>query len=248
MTKEEFIGAVTKDLPTPPPYFFKDAKINISGYDSYETIIDREKEALSVSEVKKQIKNGAVIIDTRTPEEFEEGFIPGSVSVGLNGDYAIWVGSLIDFSSPLILVTSEGKELESIVRLARVGYENVVGYLKGGVTDWILAGEETEKLVSVDGKAINKLEDAIILDVRKPSERESCFIKNSVFITLSELPAKLNLLDKNNTYAVYCAGGYRSVIAASLLKRHGIKKVYNISGGISNVKNVAPEYVEFVAI
>lgn len=248
LTKEEFIAAVTKDLPTPPPYFFKDAKINISGYDSYETIIDREKEALSVSEVKKQIKNGAVIIDTRTPEEFEEGFIPGSVSVGLNGDYAIWVGSLIDFSSPLILVTSEGKELESIVRLARVGYENVVGYLKGGVTDWILAGEETEKLISVDGKAINKLEDAIILDVRKPSERESCFIKNSVFITLSELPAKLNLLDKNNTYAVYCAGGYRSVIAASLLKRHGIKKVYNISGGISNVKNVAPEYVEFVAI
>lgn len=127
LTKDEFIDAVTKDLPTPPPYFFKDAKINISGYDSYETIIDREKKALSASEVKKQIKNGAIVIDTRTPEEFEEGFIPGSVSVGLNGDYAIWVGSLIDFSSPLILVTSEGKELESIVRLARVGYENLIG-------------------------------------------------------------------------------------------------------------------------
>jgi len=248
LTKEEFVKAVTKDLPTPPPYFFKDAKINISGYDSYETIINREKKALNVKEVKKHIKEGAIIIDTRTPQEFEDGFIPGSVSIGLNGDYAIWVGSLIDFSSPLILVTEEGKELESIVRIARVGYENVIGYLKGGITDWILAGEQTEKIISVEAKAINKLSDAIILDVRKPSERESCFIKNSVFITLSELPHKLNLLDKYNTYAVYCAGGYRSVIAASLLKRHGIKKVYNILGGISNVINAAPEFVEFVAI
>jgi glyoxylase-like metal-dependent hydrolase (beta-lactamase superfamily II)/rhodanese-related sulfurtransferase len=248
LTEKEFVAAVTKDLPTPPPYFFKDAKINISGYDSYETIINREKKALSVSEVKRKIKEGAVVIDTRTPQEFEDGCIPGSVSIGLNGDYAIWVGSLIDFSSPLILVANEGKELESIVRLARVGYENVIGYVKGGITDWILAGEETEKLFSIEAKAIDKLADAVILDVRKPSERESSFIKNSVFITLSELPDKLNLLDKNNTYAVYCAGGYRSVIAASLLKRHGIKKVYNISGGITNVKNVAPEFVEFVAI
>lgn len=248
LTKEEFVKAVTKDLPTPPPYFFNDAKINISGYDSYETIINREKKALNVKEVKKYIKDGAIVIDTRTLQEFEDGFIPGAISIGLNGDYAVWVGSLIDFSSPLILVTEEGKELESIVRIARIGYENVIGYLKGGITDWILAGEQTEKIISVEAKAINKLSDAIILDVRKPSERESCFIKNSVFITLSELQDKLNLLDKYNTYAVYCAGGYRSVIAASLLKRYGIKKVYNILGGISNVINAAPEFVEFVAI
>lgn len=248
ISKEEFISVVTKDLPAPPAYFFKDAKINISGYDSFETIVNRESRALNVEEVKQKIKEGVVLIDTRIPGEFETGFIPGSVSIGLNGDYAIWAGSLIDFSAPIVLVTEEGKEMESIVRLARIGYENVVGYIKGGITNWILAGEQTDKIISISVTGVEKLENPVILDVRKPSERETSFIKNSVFITLSELPSKLGTLDKAKTYAVYCAGGYRSVIACSLLKKAGISKVYNIPGGIAKVKESAPEFVEFVAI
>lgn len=248
LSKDEFIYVVTKDLPTPPSYFFKDAKINISGYDSYETIINRESKGLSVEEVKQKIKEGVTVVDTRIPDEFEMGFVPGSISIGLNGDYAIWAGSLIDFQTPVVLVTEEGKELESIVRLARIGYENVVGYLKGSITNWILAGEATEKIISVSAKNIDRLAEPIILDVRKPSERETCFIKHSVFITLSELPAEVKNLDKTKSYAVYCAGGYRSIIACSLLKRAGIEKVYNITGGITNVKESAPEYVSFVAI
>ena len=146
------------------------------------------------------------------------------------------------------MVTEEGKEIESIVRLARIGYENVVGYIKGGITNWILAGEQTDKIISISVAGAEKLENPVILDVRKPSERETSFIKNSVFITLSELPAKAETLDKTKTYAVYCAGGYRSVIACSLLKKAGITKVYNIPGGIAKVKESAPEFVEFVAI
>jgi hydroxyacylglutathione hydrolase len=243
ISKKEFIKTVTSDLPAPPPYFFKDAKINITGYDSFEIMMNREMKGLSIEEFKTEIKKGSVILDTRSPEEFEKGFIPGSINIGLNGDFAVWVGSLIDFNSSLILVTDKAQEKESIIRLARIGYENVKGYLTNGFSGWKNANEKTQIIESVSPTKAEKMianKEYVLLDVRKPGEREQFFLKDSVFISLNELPAKLNSLDKDKKYLVHCAGGYRSMIAASILLANGFKAVYNLQGGINTLKKEKP--------
>jgi hydroxyacylglutathione hydrolase len=243
MSKKGFIKAVTSDLTTPPPYFFKDAKINITGYDSFETMMNREMKALTVEEFKNETKKGSVILDTRSPEEFEKGFIPGSINIGLNGDFAVWVGSLIDFSSTLVLVTAVGQEKESIIRLARIGYENVKGYLANGFNTWLNAKEQIAKIESISSAKTEEMianKEYIVLDVRKTGEREQCFLKDSVFISLNEFNSKINSLDKNKKYLVHCAGGYRSMIAASILLANGFKTVYNLQGGINTLKKEKP--------
>jgi len=245
ISKEEFIKAVTSDLPTPPPYFFKDAKINITGYDSFETMMSREMKGLNIEEFRSEIEKGAVILDTRPQEEFEKGFIPGSINIGLNGDFAVWVGSLVSFNSRLVLVTQPGQEKESITRLARIGYENVIGYLylTGGLKSWIDAKLEINKVKGISTEKAEEViasKEYILLDVRKPSEREQYFLKNSEFIPLNELPERMISLDKNKKYLVYCAGGYRSMIAVSILLANGFTDVYNLQGGINALKREKP--------
>ena len=228
MTRVEFIERVTEGILPPPQYFFEDARINREGYNPIDRVIQKNKKALSVAAFKEAIINGALVLDTRKPDDFEKGFVPGSVNIGLNGQYAVWVGTLININQPLVLVTEPGKEEESVLRLARVGYEHVLGYLKGGIDSW---DGKKETIVSVSPDALQKGID--ILDTRKPGEWQACRAKDSLFVPLADMPRNLRQLNKNKTYYVYCAGGYRSMIACSLMKREGFNSPVNVQGGFA---------------
>lgn len=235
MSKQEFIDAAVSGLPTPPPYFFKDAAINISGYDSYESIIAEEMKALDLKSFQSEINNGALILDTRNPSDFAEAFISGSINIGLNGDFAVWAGTVLEFGSPIVLVTDKGKEKESIIRLARIGFDSVKGYLDGGFTKWQRDGQPTDFIEEVDMKRLEdgSKEDPVILDVRHNSESAVRAIPQSLHVPLGFLKNHIADMNKGQEYIVYCAGGYRSMIAASLLKRAGIQNVCSLRGGLN---------------
>lgn len=232
MSREEFIAKVTDGIQPPPLYFFEDARINKEGYNPINEVINTNTKPLSVADFKKAVEAGALILDTRNPDDFEKGFISGSLNIGLNGQYAVWVGTLIDINKPLVLITENGKEEEAVLRLARVGYENVTGYLKGGVQAW------PEKLDNVNSIEATEVEAQIkkgvdVLDVRKPGEWNTSHAKDAEFIPLADMPDNLEQLDKTKPYVVHCAGGYRSMIACSLMKQKGFKNVTNVYGGFS---------------
>lgn len=232
MSREEFIAKVTDGIQPPPLYFFEDARINKMGYNPIDEVINTNTKPLSVADFKKAVEGGALILDTRNPDDFEKGFISGSLNIGLNGQYAVWVGTLIDINKPLVLITENGKEEEAVLRLARVGYENVTGYLKGGVQAW------PEKLDTVNSIVATEVEAQIkkgvdVLDVRKPGEWNTSHAKEAEFLPLADMPDNLEQLDKNKPYVVHCAGGYRSMIACSLMKQKGFKNVTNVYGGFS---------------
>ncbi len=231
MSREQFIEKVTDGILPPPAYFFEDARINKQGYESIDTVISKNKKLLSVAEFKKAVADGAVILDTRQPDEFEKGFIPTSINIGLNGQYAVWVGTLLDINQPLVLITEEGNEEEAVLRLARVGYENVVGYLKGGVTAWDGKLDQVETITPEQMKT--ELANGVeVLDVRKPGEWAVSHLKDATFLPLSDILTNTQSLNKSNPYLVHCAGGYRSMIAISMLKRLGfIGRIVNIQGG-----------------
>lgn len=243
MTKEEFITAVTTGLSTPPAYFPINARINKEGYDSLDNVL-ASAQGLNVEDFKQQAANGAWILDTRPATIFTAEFVPGSISIGLDGRYAEWAGSLLPYNQPLILVTEDGKEKESIIRLARVGIDNVIGYLDGGIEAWKNAGEQIDMIIDIEPEELamdlphdNKLE---VLDVRKPSEYDAGHVKGAVNIpldTLTDAVTVANIDDDKNLY-IHCAGGYRSVIAASLLKRQGYHNLRNVLGGFGKIKNV----------
>jgi len=240
MTREDFIKVVTDGLSAPPQYFFKDAMINKNGYDNIDEVMKRNMKPLSADEVKKEIANGTLVLDTRIPDSFEKGFIKGAMNIGLNGSYAIWIGTLIDINRPLVFLTEEGKEHESILRAARVGYENVNGYLKGGINVWTTSGNPIEKIQSITPQEFaDKIKSGkeSILDVRRPGEFETAHVKNAEHLELATLPENINSLDKKKNYLVHCAGGYRSMIASSIMKANGFKNVVNVYGGFNQIKN-----------
>lgn len=237
MTKEEFIKVVTEGLSTPPAHFPVNAKINKEGYSSMDDVLKTSLKALSVEEVKDKVADNVWLLDTRAGNEFTLGFIPGSIFIGLEGRFAEWAGTLIPFDQPLILVTDEGKEEEAIVRLARVGFENVQGYLDGGYNAWANAGEDIDMIIDIEPDELamdiphdNKLE---IIDVRKESEFEAGHIKGARNSPLNDLmdPLHIALIDDEHNLYVHCKGGYRSVIASSILKKHGYNSLRNILGG-----------------
>jgi len=244
MTKEEFIKTLTVGITPPPAYFFADASINKNGYTSIDTVILQNVKPLSVEELKNEIINGALVLDTRVPDEFEKGFVNGSLNIGLNGSYAIWAGTLIDISHPVVIVASEGTEKESIVRLARVGFENVKGYLSGGISSWLSAGNPVDTLPSVEPEKFETMikdNSKEILDVRRDGEFDTSHVKNSEHIPLAELSNRIAELDSGKEYLIYCRTGYRSMIAASLLRRKGIRSVVNVRKGIVGImKTTAP--------
>ena len=237
MAKEEFVKAVTDGLSAPPKYFFMDAMLNKQGYQNIEEVLNKNTKALSVEEFETASKSDVIILDTRTPDDYETGTVPNSINIGLNGQYAPWVGSLIDANKPLLLITNEGKETEAVLRLARVGYENVMGYLAGGINAWRNAGKKVEvtNSVNADEFAKNYKKDNII-DVRNPGEWNSGVIESASLIALADLEKEMNTLDKNTHYYVHCAGGYRSMMAASLLKKKGFNNITNVRGGIAKIK------------
>jgi hydroxyacylglutathione hydrolase len=231
MSREEFIAKVTDGILPPPQYFFEDARINKQGYEPIDSVISKNNKSLSLSEFKKAIAEGALVLDTRQPDAFERGFIPGSINIGLNGQYAVWVGTLLDINQPLVLVTDEGKEEEAVLRLARVGYEKVVGYLKGSTNGWDGKLDQVES-ISPEQMKTELAKGIQVLDVRKPGEWEVSHLKNATFLPLADILKNTDNLAKSNPYLVHCAGGYRSMIAISMLKRLGFTgKLVNIQGG-----------------
>ncbi len=248
MTEVEFIKVVTDGIPPAPAYFFKDAKLNKNGYLSFEEIIEKGSKALSVAEFDEEIKKGASIIDTRLPDNFELGFIQGSINFGLNGQYAIWAATMLDIHTPILLVAKPGTEQESLERLTRVGFDNFLGFLKGGFEAWVEADKKYDMIISISAEelALDSKHNpkAKIVDVRKPSEYKTAHLKVAENISLAELPQQLESLDKAGEYLVHCAGGYRSMVAASFMKSKGIRNVKNVWGGFEMIKKEEVDLVE----
>ncbi|PCH98239.1 MAG: MBL fold metallo-hydrolase [Bacteroidetes bacterium] len=237
MSKDEFINIVTEGLLPPPQYFFTDAMINKNGSDNVEEVLESNVNALSLDEFKTALSNGATIIDSRFMDVFEKGFIPGSINIGLDGMYAIWVGTLINHDAQLLIVAENGMEEESIQRLSRVGYDNVLGYLENGINAWT---EDNERLDSVDAFTPEQFarqldENTTVLDVRKVVEYEEGHIENAINIPLAILEKSLDQLDKDKTYHVHCLTGYRSMSAIAILKANGFNKLVNISKGMEGL-------------
>ncbi len=242
-TKEEFIKSVTDGLATPPLYFPVNAKINKEGYESLDAILEKGLQPLSLEAFKKFVSNDDVIIlDTRHAEMFTLGFIPGSIFIGLEGRFAEWAGSLLPFDKDIALVTEKGMEKETIVRLARVGFENFKGHLSGGFETWQKNGETVDLIIDVEPDELAMdlpFDDRIVVaDVRRETEFAEGHVKEAVNIPLSILtdPGSMaNIEDTHNLY-VHCGGGYRSVIACSMMKRQGIHNLRNILGGWDKIK------------
>jgi glyoxylase-like metal-dependent hydrolase (beta-lactamase superfamily II)/rhodanese-related sulfurtransferase len=245
MSKEEFIKEVTDGILPPPQYFPKNAVMNKMGYDSFDEVIAKGNRGLSVDEFKSEVENGALILDVRTEFDFVKGFIPNSLFIGLNGTYAMWVGALIeDINQKIVLIVPEEKEEEAVTRLSRVGYDNTVGYLKGGVASW---DGTLNTIDSVTAKSIESTHsDLNIVDVRKPGEWEAEHVDGASHHPLDYLNDNLDQLDKNTHYHLYCAGGYRSVITASLLMQNGFTKLTNILGGMDEILQTSIPKTDFV--
>lgn len=240
MEKEDFISILTHGILPAPEYFGIAAGINKGGYDSVDKILQRAQKTLSVEEVKQAIENGATVLDTRHPDTFVQGFIPSSINIGLNGQFAIWAGTILDYSKPLVLIVDEGKEEEAMRRLIRVGIENILGVVNGGFIAWKNANLPIETIPSVSPNEVPMLleKNIQLLDVRKPGEVANGKVKNASEIHLQILEENTNELQKDTTYAIYCAGGYRSVIAASILKKNGFNNIINIQKGWGGIKEV----------
>ncbi|MFT4152506.1 MBL fold metallo-hydrolase [Parafilimonas sp.] len=241
--REDFIKAVTEGLTAPPQYFPINAKINREGYESMDTVLEKALKPLSVTEVKSVTNNDDIILlDTRPAAQFTEGFVPGSVFIGLDGRFAEWAGSLLPFDKTLLLITEEGKEKESAVRLARVGFSRFAGYLRGGFETWKKAGEKIDMVINLEaGELAMDIpfdEKLVVIDVRRETEFADGHIKNAVNIPLGNLtdPASMADMEDDQNLYVHCTGGYRSVIAASLLKRQGIHNLYNVLGGWNAIR------------
>jgi glyoxylase-like metal-dependent hydrolase (beta-lactamase superfamily II)/rhodanese-related sulfurtransferase len=247
-TKEEFIKAVTEGLAAPPNYFPINAKINKEGYDSLDSVLIKGLTPLSIDQFKNKVANNAIILDTRNSAEFTEGFVPGSISIGLDGRFAEWAGSLLPFNVPMVLVTEKGKEKESIIRLARVGFDKIEGFLNGGFEGWKLAGEKIDLIIDVeaDEMAMDIAFDPnmVIVDVRKETEYANGHVKEAINIPLNDLtdPGSMANLDDHHNIYIHCAGGYRSVIASSLIKRQGIHNIRNVVGGFGKIKELEEKF------
>jgi hydroxyacylglutathione hydrolase len=248
-SREEFIKAVTDGLAAPPQYFPINARINKEGYDSLDAVLAKGMTALDIPAFKKKIKEPDVIIlDTRKASVFTEGFIPGSIFIGLEGRFAEWAGSLLPFDQEIVLVTDEGKEKETIVRLARVGFEKFAGYLAGGFEQWKNNNGPIDMIIDVEADELAMDmpfdDQLVIVDVRKLPEYADGHIKEAVNIPLDELsdPGSMAHLEDNHNIYVHCAGGYRSVIAASLMKRQGIHNLRNVVGGWGKIKELNDKF------
>ncbi|PWJ58686.1 glyoxylase-like metal-dependent hydrolase (beta-lactamase superfamily II) [Dyadobacter jejuensis] len=243
MTKEEFIKEVTDGLAPPPAYFPENVMMNIQGYESIDTVLDRGSRALTPEAFEKMAnETDALLLDTRDAQTFAAGFIPNSINIGIDGSFAPWVGALIpDIKQKILLITDPDREEEVVTRLARVGYDHTIGYLKGGFDAWVADGKEQDTIESIEATELaarlKDEPDAQLLDVRKASEHFSEHVLDSNNIPLDYLNDHLAELDKNNTYYVHCAGGYRSMIFNSILKARGFDHLVDIQGGFAAIKN-----------
>lgn len=237
MTRDEFIKEVTEGILPPPQYFPKNAVMNKMGYESFDDVLSKGNKELSLTEFKTEVEAGALILDVRTQSDFIQGFIPNSLFIGLNGTFAMWVGALIeDINQKIVLITPEGTEEEAVTRLSRVGYDNTVGFLKGGVEAYKADGGTLNTIKSIPAQELADTYNACnIIDVRKPGEFDSEHIENATHYALDFMNNDINKLDKDTTYHLHCAGGYRSVIAISLLMQNGYTNLIDVAGGFGAI-------------
>jgi rhodanese-related sulfurtransferase len=241
-SKEDFIAAVTNGLTAAPVYFAINANINQSGYEAIDAVIAKGTTPLSLDDFKAAMAADALVLDTRPAALFTKGFIPGSIFIGLEGRFAEWAGMLLPFKSKIILVTEKGKEEETVTRLARVGFENVAGYLKGSFETWNNAGETIDLIVDVEADElmmdIPHDPKLLVVDVRREQEFEEGHLDNALILPLQDMtdPALLAQFEDDQNLYIHCAGGYRSVIAASLMKKEGIHNLRNVLGGWNSIR------------
>ena len=249
-SKEDFITAVTTGLNTAPVYFAVNAAINQKGYEAIEAVKTRGIKALTIEEFKQLVKEDAIILDTRPATEFTLSFIPGSLFIGLEGRFAEWAGSLLPFDKKIILITPRGKEEETVIRLARVGFDKMSGVLNGGFEAWQQAGEKTDMIIDVEPDElmmdIPHDPNLTVVDVRREAEHADGHLKGSVNLPLSDMTdvALLAQFGEHENLYVHCAGGYRSVIALSILKKEGINNVRNVVGGWAKIKEEEKAVIE----
>lgn len=242
MTREEFIKEVTHGLTPPPAYFPLNVKMNREGYESFDKVLEKGTQALEPDAFELVAnETGAVLLDTREPQTFAKGFVPNSVNIGIDGSFAPWVGALIlDIKQEILVIADEGREEEVVTRLARVGYDHAIGFLKGGITAWKAAGKEVDHIESIPAEELARRkqqgEEINILDVRKNSEHYSEHLLNSENAPLDDLNAAMSSIDPNKTYYVHCGGGYRSMIFNSILRARGFDKLIDIDGGFKALK------------
>ena len=245
-SREQFVEELTTNLPEPPSYFPANVKLNQDGYTDIDDVLKKALNPLSVDEfIEKSNKNKHVIIDTRTNDEFKQGHIPKSLFFGLNGQFASWVGSVIkNTNTKILLVASVGKEKETVERLSRIGFDGVTGFLEGGFKSWINSEKEISIIDQTTPKEVGLIDSPPdYIDVRKRVEFEEGYVKNALNIPLDYIDDYKLKLDKSKVYHIYCAGGYRSMIACSILKKNGFKSVVDISGGFSKIKTSKPEII-----
>ena len=239
-SKDDFIKELTDDLPVPPTYFPSNVKLNQEGYKDFDIVLKNSLNPLSLNDFKSLSKNDdTVILDVRDQDIFKQGFIPGSIFIGLKGGFAPWVGSVIkDINTKILVVCEKDFELETITRLSRVGFDNVLGYLKDGFDVWKKSNEKIDSVKSILPLNLKEIIDSDIslIDVRSKLEREKGLLKDSINIPLNDFDAYTNTLIKSDTYYIHCAGGYRSMIACSLLKRLGFSSLFDISGGFAEIR------------
>ncbi len=251
MTKEEFIKEVTTGLVAPPQYFPKNAMLNKMGYESIDKVRERGVKPLNIRAFKAAWEmEEALVLDTRNREDFAKGFIPGSIFIGLDGSFASWVGVLItDLKTPILFIAESGREKEVVTRLARVGYDNSVGYLEGGFETWKSAGEDVDFVEEVSPLVFEELfkrkRDLNVLDVRKESEYNAEHLVGVENFPLDFINQNMNQINRDQKYYLHCVSGYRSLVAASILKSRGIHSVVNVQEGYNELSKLNLKRTEF---
>ena len=251
MTKEEFTAELLDGLGAPPAYFPQNVLMNIQGYDSLETVMNKANTPMSAAAFKAAAgQSEALILDVRHENEFIKEHIPGSIFIGLQGNFAPWVGALImDVKQPILLVAPEGKEKETITRLSRVGFDNCLGYLEGGIETWKTAGFEVDTIISITPEQFAADKDTsglAVIDARKPGEFSAEHVEGAINIPLDFVNDQLAEVPKNADFYLHCAGGYRSVIMASILKARGYHNMINVEKGISGIRQSNVPLTKFV--
>jgi hydroxyacylglutathione hydrolase len=251
MTKEEFVEEVTDGLLPPPKYFPLNVQLNKEGYDDFQDVLERSARALTADAFEAAANESeAVVLDVRHENDFAKGHIPRSIFIGLDGNFAPWVGALIaDVKQPILLVTPEGRETETITRLSRVGFDSALGYLKGGFEAWKKASKEYDTVSSIPAntfKEITAIDKVPVIDVRKEGEYLSEHVLDATNTPLDYINNYLGEFPETETFYVHCEGGYRSMIAASILKSRGIHNLIEVAGGLDAIKEVGVPTTNYV--
>lgn len=239
MTKDEFIKEVTDGLTPPPGYFPENVMLNKKGYKSIKDVLEAGMNPLSAETFEARMNEGIQVIDGRSREDFLNASIPGSIFIGLDENFAPWVGAIIKgINTPILFIAPEGREEEMAIRMARVGYENIIGYLEGGIEAWENSGKEIKSIKTIESKDFSNIysKDLNILDVRKKSEYDESHIETAVNSALDYLPENLDEINKQEPVYVHCKSGYRSIIASSILRNYGFKEIINIKDGFSGLE------------